>query len=77
MPSACQQVTYGMHVILRYEIERALIKGELKVEDVSKETMAGFARTVPCDQLLPVASGYRQTFKRFFDCRCRVFGTRR
>lgn len=24
-----------MHIILRYEMERALIKGELKVEDVS------------------------------------------
>lgn len=30
------QVTYGMHVILRYEIERALIKGELKVDDVRR-----------------------------------------
>lgn len=28
------EVTYGMHIILRYEMERALIKGELKVEDV-------------------------------------------
>lgn len=30
------EVTYGMHIVLRYEMERALIKGELKVEDVPR-----------------------------------------
>jgi hypothetical protein len=34
VPSPCQ-VTYGMHIVLRYEIERALIRGDLKVKDVS------------------------------------------
>lgn len=28
------QVTYPLHVILRYDIERALLNGEMKVEDV-------------------------------------------
>ncbi|KIZ02696.1 carboxypeptidase Taq [Monoraphidium neglectum] len=30
------EVTYGMHIVLRYEMERALISGELKVEDVPR-----------------------------------------
>ena len=28
------EVTYGMHIILRFELERALIKGELQVEEL-------------------------------------------
>jgi len=28
------EVTYGMHVVLRYEIERGLVEGKIKVEDV-------------------------------------------
>ncbi|GBF90989.1 hypothetical protein Rsub_03844 [Raphidocelis subcapitata] len=30
------EVTYGLHVILRYEIERALVRGELEVDDVPR-----------------------------------------
>ncbi|HSR67911.1 MAG TPA: carboxypeptidase M32 [Acidobacteriota bacterium] len=28
------EVTYGLHIILRYEIEKALVEGELEVEDL-------------------------------------------
>jgi hypothetical protein len=45
------QVTYGMHVVLRYEIERALIKGELKVDEVSRQ---------PCWHLSPRAMIVKQ-----------------
>ena len=40
-PSLHHQVTYGMHVILRYEIERALIRGEMEVKDVSGGGLQG------------------------------------
>lgn len=31
------EVTYNLHIILRFELERALIRGELEVEDLPKE----------------------------------------
>jgi carboxypeptidase Taq len=30
------QVTYPLHIILRYEIERGLLDGSIKVDDVPK-----------------------------------------
>jgi len=48
------EVTYTMHVILRYEIERALIEGTLKVEDVNKmwnEKMEEYLFTKPDSDL--------------------------
>lgn len=32
----CDEVTYNMHIIIRYELELALIEGKLKVRDLSK-----------------------------------------
>ena len=31
------EVTYGLHIVIRYEMEKKLASGELKVEDASKE----------------------------------------
>ena len=31
------EVTYGLHIVIRYEMEKKLVSGELKVEDASKE----------------------------------------
>ena len=49
------QVTYGMHIVLRYEMERALIKGELKVEDVSGRSRftRDINRAASCTRPLP------------------------
>ncbi|HYF02068.1 MAG TPA: carboxypeptidase M32 [Patescibacteria group bacterium] len=44
------EVTYNMHIILRYHLERDLINGRLKVEDVPKvwaETMQEFLGITP------------------------------
>ncbi|KAI8464429.1 MAG: putative carboxypeptidase [Monoraphidium minutum] len=46
------EVTYGMHIVLRYEMERALIGGTLKVEDVPRvwnEKMAQYLGVTPKD----------------------------
>jgi carboxypeptidase Taq len=32
----CAQVTYSLHVILRFEIERDLFNGNLAIEDLPK-----------------------------------------
>ena len=31
------EATYNLHIILRYKLEKQLIEGSLKVEDLSKE----------------------------------------
>ena len=31
------EVTYGLHIVIRYEMEKKLVSGELKVEDAAKE----------------------------------------
>lgn len=31
------EVTYGLHIVIRYEMEKRLVSGELKVKDASKE----------------------------------------
>jgi hypothetical protein len=35
-PCRCTQVTYPLHIILRYEIERGLLDGSIPVDDVPK-----------------------------------------
>ena len=49
------EVTYPLHVILRYEIERALLNGELDVDDVPRvwnEKMEGYLGCTPPDHKL-------------------------
>ncbi len=46
------EVTYNLHVLLRFELERALIKGDLKVEDLPgawNELMKEYLGLVPPD----------------------------
>lgn len=46
------EVTYPMHIILRYEIEKALLLGELEVDDVPKvwnEKMEEYLGCKPAD----------------------------
>ena len=44
------QVTYAMHIILRYEIERGLMDGSVKVDDIPRlwnEKMEKYLQNTP------------------------------
>lgn len=46
------EVTYPMHIVLRYEIEKALLLGELEVDDVPKvwnQKMEAYLGCKPAD----------------------------
>ncbi|GFH24698.1 uncharacterized protein HaLaN_22542 [Haematococcus lacustris] len=42
------EVTYPMHVIIRYEIEKGLLEGSIKVEDVPKEWNSRMEQYLGC-----------------------------